>query len=638
MAFKTTKTLFPTVLSIAITTCLMTACGGGGRDSVMVRPDSAPPIPASGAYGPCPAPAVSDCTVTTDASTGRATVMHGGRQSDYGLIVQGDGYLQLDPGAYRFSGGTTVMEEASLGLDPLATLTSDVHVTQTKPGDYAQTGLYLGGTVAGNVANDGIVTPGSAISGEAVPARIDGNFSQSPSGMLDVVIGATTGGFLTIAGRANLDGTLRLVQFYDWDSGYAPLPDAPVSVKVMHADGGVFGQFAQWASPGLFVTGAPRYLSNDVFFDITAISAAQAMAAVHAQPMTVGAARSFDAALANAAGWVRAADSTLTATQREFLRSAGAIQRLQEFAQATRTFDSLSGHGYADVAEALLQQAAMPAPEVMTRVANRPAATTAGAWSAQAPLRASGAGTFHGARAGFDQWLGADTLLGASFASNEGNLRFGRAGGSMRDRSPGWDIYVRHNLGEGAYVFGDAGYSRHRLDVNRQLDLGSARAPIGAGSDLELIHTYLEAGRDFRAGSARLTPFAALSYARLHGADFTEPGSTGFELIAQPATYQRINALAGIRIDAGWRSPGGHWAALGMTTGYRQPLRADDDSRAAFTGAPAATFALAGMPRQRNAAWLQMNLTGGGRNWTWLLGYDRQGKAEAASAGMQFRF
>jgi len=63
----------------------------------------------------------------------------------------------------------------------------------------------------------------------------------------------------------------------------------------------------------------------------------------------------------------------------------------------------------------------------------------------------------------------------------------------------------------------------------------------------------------------------------------------------------------------------------------------------AFTAAaefssPDVTFALAGLPRQRNTGWLQMGLGTGDENWAWLLGYDRQAQAEAASVGMQFRF
>jgi hypothetical protein len=129
-------------------------------------------------------------------------------------------------------------------------------------------------TLVGNVVNDGVVTPASTIY-EDVPTmtRIEGVFSQSPAGMLDAVIGATSGG-VSVAGRADIDGTLRLSAYQDGWGPY-PLPTAPFSVHVLHADGGVFGQFASWTSPGLLITGNLRYLDSDVFFDVTSISAAK---------------------------------------------------------------------------------------------------------------------------------------------------------------------------------------------------------------------------------------------------------------------------------------------------------------------------------------------------------------------------
>lgn len=633
----TTRKLLATAVLLALSSCLLTACGGGGS-SEMVRPEAIPAPPVNPATGPCSTSGSGDCIVTTDNSSGAATVMGGGRQSDHGLIVQGDGYLYLDPGDYRFSGGTTVTEDASLGLDSRTTLSSDVHVTGTGSSDSGQASLYLAGAVVGDVANDGIVTPGSSVSGEAMPARIEGNFSQSANGTLAVVIGATTGGFLTITGRADLAGTLQLVQFWDWDSGYAPLPGAPLSLKVLHADGGVAGEFAQWTAPDLFVTGAPRYLANDVYFDVTALSAAQVMGAVTAQSVTVRSAGNFDAAIANASSWANTTHAPLTATQRQFLASVGMIQRLQDYGQATRTFNSLSGHGYGDAADALLQQAALPAPELMARVGSLHAGSMAGSWSAPTAMLASGAGAFSGARAGFDQWLGERTLAGTSFSLSDGSLRFGRSGGNARDRSPQWDAYLRHNFGDHGYVFGDVGYSRHQLEFNRQIDLGSTRQIAGAQNSFDLTHAYLETGRDFRFGQARLTPFGALSYAMLQGAGFSEQGNTGFELIAQPFAHQRINALAGVRLGADWRSRSGRWTKLNLTAGYRQLLLARDDARAAFTGTPDVTFALAGAPGQRNAGWLQLNVATGGERWAWLLSYDRQASAEAASAGMQFTF
>ncbi|HKT42705.1 MAG TPA: autotransporter domain-containing protein [Rhodanobacteraceae bacterium] len=651
----TNRTL--SILYVAIASGLLAACGGGGSVRAVTpasAPPDPPPPPSSAPAEPCPSPVTADCTVDVPQDQD----MTGGRQSDHALIKRGDGRLTLISRSntfgppvvdYRFSGGTTV-EAGALRVASSASLHSNVTVQAAgsltldgdMTGDVTNHGnALIRGTVSGNAFNDGALTPGSYnSSGSVVPARIEGNFTQASGGTLDAVIGATTGGYLSVTGRADIDGTLRLIPYTD-DWGPYPLPAAPLSLKVLHADGGVFGQFAQWTSPGLFITGAPRYVPNDVYFDITAISAAQAMSAARAvrvDPLTLGAAAHFDAALGDAGRWATMPRGSLTAAQRQFLASAGAIQRLQDYDKAIRSFDSLSGHGYADAADSLLQQAALPAPELMARVANLHAGSRPGSWSAGSTMLASGAGAFRGERAGFDQWFGDHTLLGYSFGWSDGSLRFDRSGGAARDQSPQWDVYVQRNLDGDAYVFGDIGYSRHQLDFNRPIDLGIARYAAGARNSFDTMHTYIEAGRGFRLGQSRLTPFGAVSYAILHGAGFTEQGSTGFELIAQQSMQQRLSAAAGFRLASEWRAGGNRWTRFNLTAGYLQLLQARDGARAAFTGAPDMTFVLDGVQGHRNTGWLQMNLATGNEHWNWLLSYDRQASDEALSLGAKFDF
>ncbi|HJR13473.1 MAG TPA: autotransporter domain-containing protein [Rhodanobacteraceae bacterium] len=576
--------------------------------------------------------------------------MTGGRQSDFALIKRGTGYVRLQGGAstveYRFSGGTTV-EDGGIFVDSGASLRSNIVVQSNGwlsvsggvAGNVTDDGTTsLSGTITGDVSSSGVLTPGSSIYGDAVPARIEGNFSQTSTGTLDAVIGATSGGYLSVTGRAYIDGTLRLVQ-YDDEWGPYPLPPAPLSLKVLHADGGVFGQFAQWTSPGLLITGSVRYLANDVFFDASSISAAQAMAAAHAgDAVTLSAARDFDAALDGSVGLARSPGSSLTDPQRRFLESAAMIQRLQNYEQAVRTFDSLSGYGYLAAADALLQQATMPAQGLIARVSNLQPGSTAGTWSAQPTTLATGAGAFSEQHSGFDQWLGDGLLMGGSVGWSDGNLKFDRSGGNARDRSPQWDFYVRRTGANDSYVLGNVGYSQHDLSFGRQIDLGLAKRNAYAIRDLDVEHAWVESGREFRILQSRVTPFAALSYAAMHGAGFTERGNTGFELAAQPSFHQRINAAAGLRFSRYWGSGKGRWTQLNLSGGFLHLLSARDDAYAAFTGAPDVTFALAGLPRQRNTGWLQMSLGTGGENWAWLLNYDRQAEAEAASVGMQVRF
>lgn len=631
------KRLLPSALTVALSTCLA-ACGGGSTVRPGASPTGGPPPPPSNASAePCPAPVTRDCFVTPAGGLtwDEGTYMTGGRQSDHALTVNGGGILHLK-GENRFDGGTSIVDGAALVVwDSLA---SNVHVASpgTKWGTEGPM-LWLAGTVNGNVSNDGIVslrhlcgTPVYQCVEDHHPV-INGDFMQGPSGRLEVVPGWS---FL-VTGKASLDGELR---FIDSRALNYVLPSAPSSIHVLHADGGVSGQFVEWKSYELFLTGSLRYLPDDVYFDAASVSAAATMARAGADPLTLRSAANFDAALGAAGKWATGSDAALTATQRRFLASVGAIQHLQDYAQATRSLDSLSGHGYADAADALLQQAVLPAPELMTRAGSLLAGSAAGAWSAPSAMLASGAGAFSGERAGFDQWVGDRLLLGSGFGWNEGSLRIDRSGGVARDQSPQWDAYARRNGNAGSYLFGDVGYSRHQLNFDRRIDLGTGQAATGARPGFDVLRAYFETGRDFRVGQSRLTPFGAVSYAALHGAGFIEQGNTGFELIAQPSFHERIHAAAGVRLGSQWRTSGGLWTTLDLTAGYLQLLHARDDARAAFTGVPSMTFALDGVPHPRNTAWLHLGLGTGNEHWNWLFGYDRQASSEALSLGAKLRF
>jgi len=260
---------------VAAALLALAGCGGGGDDSTGANRALAQTPAQTPAQEPCLPPVTADCVIEA-ASRTYTLHMVGGRQSDYALRVR-EGTLELVPpnssaGAvdFRFSGGTTIEGDTMLKVDYRSNLHSDVVVQPAGR-------LELGGALVGNVVNDGVLTPRSSIyqeDAQTTLAHIDGALSQSPASTLDAVIGATSGGFVSIAGHADIDGTLRLTQYTD-DWGPYPLPTAPVSIHVLHADGGVFGRFATWTSPGLLITGNLRYLDSDIFLDVTSISAAK---------------------------------------------------------------------------------------------------------------------------------------------------------------------------------------------------------------------------------------------------------------------------------------------------------------------------------------------------------------------------
>lgn len=365
-----------------------------------------------------------------------------------------------------------------------------------------------------------------------------------------------------------------------------------------------------------------RYLPNDVYFDAIAISVAPAMAAAKAgDALTLASAARFDAVLDHAS-FANAPDAARTPEQQRLLAAAGLIQRTQSFDQAIRTFDSLSGSGHTAAIEALLLQSSLPDASLMSRMDSVRPGSRLGAWSGQTSVLASGNGAFTGVRAGFDQWLGDRLALGVSLGTSEGSLRFGHLGGTARDRSPQWDVYLQQLVGDGGYLFGDIGYGRHQLDTRRAIDLGIGQFRVTGLRDLDLLRAHVESGQHFRVGNGRVTLFGALSHVALHGAGFVEQGSTGFELAAQPSTHQRTSATAGLRFGQAWRS-GDRVTTLNLATGYSQVLLARDNARAAFTGAPDAMFALDVLPTARGNGWLQLGIGTGNERWNLGLDYAR---------------
>lgn len=626
---------------------LMAGCGGGGG---VVRSDPpsavAPPPPVQ---EQCPAPVTADCV----PSSANGVVMRGGRQSDYALVARGL-VLDLAAGTYRFGGGTSV-EGSVLRLQHDAELQSDVKVHadgqldvagrivgnidndgevlifRTVTGNIENDGrLLLYGTVVGNVANQGLLAIEPYLA-QSYPYRIYGDYLQSASGRLVVTIppdGASAP--LYVGGRADLDGTLALTAYTD-DWGPYPLPATPLSLHVLHADGGVFGRFAQWEST-LFIEGGLRYGGNDVWFDFTRISVQEAMAAAAtADALTLASAANLDAALARADAFALASAATLDAGQRRFLASAASLLHSRDIARAVRSLDSLSGHAHASTRDMLHDQAATAAAHFDARLARLPQGMPAGAWSA--PLVSGHAGlSMDGETGGFDQWLTPRLLVGGSIGNGRARLAFDRMGGTARGEAPMASVHM-HYRGNAWHATGLVGAGRTALQVERPIDLGAAGTHL-ASSRRTIDQAFLHAGlgRGFDAGRGQLTPFVAVDYTSLRSDGFTEHGDTGFELVAQSARNGQLSATAGARYARDWRFGDSRWLHVDLDVRYQHRIAEDGDPLlAAFAGTPVATFDLLSLSRPPAGAGLvNLGLRGGlGNRWSWSLDYARRLDGEA---------
>jgi uncharacterized protein with beta-barrel porin domain len=559
-------------------------------------------------------------------------------RTDGALTKTGEGSLTvLDS---RFDGGIDVQQGLLFGARMFGDVTVD---------DGA--GLQLLGDVVGNVHVDGDFAPAyDSFYGDYYDffeSDIFGNYSQSSTATMYVALGIEGGAvatpLLSVSGTATLDGTLNI---YDTTVYVRSLTNGYLE-WILHAYGGVTGTFDTVLLPsGIFITGDIHYTPNDVYYLATRISTSAAMAnAGVGDAMTLSSAAHVDNAFALADNFSLLPHAQLDTAQRRFLGSAAAIQRIDNYAQAAATFDSLSGQAHASAQDMLLDHAAPP-PQLHARL-DRLRPGTAGYWSQQ--HRGGLAGTLGDASsgadiAGYDQWLGERLLFGGSVQRGQLQAKFERENGRVRSPTQMANAYLHYRGDDGLYATGLFGAGRMRLAMDRTLDFADAGRHVAHSQrvfDTSLLH--VEAGRHLSLGEGKLTPFVAVEHASLRADGFTESGDTGFELEAAPLRQQRSSAEVGTRYAWQWHADGGNqWMRFDVSGRYRRVLAIDGDPlRAAFIGAPQAVFDIEDPERPDGYGLLTLNLRGGSGRATWFLDYDRRfggNAADAVWAGWHFTF
>ena len=107
--------------------------------------------------------------------------------------------------------------------------------------------------------------------------------------------------------------------------------------------------------------------------------------------------------------------------------------------------------------------------------------------------------------------------------------------------------YARATLGD-MLLKGLASYSHHTLDVTRHMAFGglarTARADYGA----DQATLYGEAAWRWNVGSLGVMPLTALRWSHLDIDGFTEQGAGALNLTSAGATYDALDAIAGVRI------------------------------------------------------------------------------------------
>lgn len=610
--------------------------------------------------------------------------MLGGRDSAYALNISlpYDTFLELgdgtSPGArYAFAGGTTITGGGDLWVSQFNTLVSNVAVDgfssltvdgtlegnilnapRFNPADGSR--VFIGGQVRGNLDNAGVTVLPGAVAGTVTNTgelnligRVDGNVTNSGrlvitgfavaepdtfgtiNGNLTQTAGGTfvfrfapgdpafQAGPLQVTGQALLAGTLELGVYTDAFGPY-PLPGIAAQ-HLIHANGGVSGQFAQWTSPGLFLEGSVRYASNDVWFDLTRISVQAVMAANAGAPQIISTAATLDRVFDAADVTVGAAPGPLDPALRQLLVSAGAVLHIDDLVQATRTLDSVSGRALAAAHGGLLDTFDRLGPSWSQLRQWRDATSPHHAWVATASSSSAGNGrdgwptgrTETAPMSGFTQRLGPHLLVGA--AAGRGDAWVGR-GGDGRTRTVESLALLHGHAWRGPWhAHAELRGSRGMVDTWRDIDVGDRRTHRAlADFGSTRLRARLEGGVDHSLGGGEFTPYAALQYDWVHSGAFTERGDTGLELMVQPATRRRTSVELGVRLERYWQGPSA-WLRLEATGARRQALRTDGGLAAVFTGMPNVGFQVDDDAASRPQSWLDLQLEAGRGAW-WSTG------------------
>jgi len=157
--------------------------------------------------------------------TGGGARVLNGPTLNLGATTLPAGTLTLQGGALNFGGIATIASGATLdvaGGTVTGALSIDVQGLLKMSGgvlNAASVGTVPGGTLSGTGTVNAPVVNGGTVSVGASPGAliINGNYTQTPTGILDIELGGTTQGvnydLLQITGTAALNGTLNVALF-----------------------------------------------------------------------------------------------------------------------------------------------------------------------------------------------------------------------------------------------------------------------------------------------------------------------------------------------------------------------------------------------------------------------------------------
>ena len=341
-------------------------------------------------------------------------------------------------------------------------------------------------------------------------------------------------------------------------------------------------------------------------------------------------------------------------------RSAAVLQQVPTLAALGQALDSLSGQIHASILALPFQQMEainrVLAARMMTQMtAAGPQRQLWGVTSeASGKLVQAGYASAdtrrRGMQFGIETPFAGSSMAGMALSYAEGKAGFDRLAGTATVRHADVSVYARYaravpdGVGgsvTGAYAAGRIGGGIAMVNVNRVNVIGAETTQLRSAHTDRLLSAYVEAGYGVRTNSkSTLTPFTAITHARLQRGSFQEGGGS-FGLLAARQTYCQSAALLGVRAraDIKWFNGG---VSVQADLGWQHRLgNGQTDFQAAFVGAPERRFIVQGIGLPRHAGWSSLGVAlTHHRRWTWHASYGARfggggGRNEVVQIGLR---
>ena len=440
-----------------------------------------------------------------------------------GLFKTGSGVLVLS-GNNTYTGNTLV-DAGNLQVD--GSLTSDTVVDTF--------GKLTGSGLVGNVLNKGTVST------ESGALTVDGDFTQEASGRYIYGLGNT----LKVTGKADIKGSLEV---YAKDQKIITKGDH----TVLTANGGVFGQFGDYASISPFLKLiAVSYDNNAVYAKIDFADSALAGTVKGGISDAAGALTNQLMEKANNEFLLTGQDSNLT----KYIAGLQSVQT-QEAAQAV--LNSNSGAMFVESPSVLLRNESV----ISSQIARRSHAVSkngrSGVW---------GTTSYSENTLNADDWnsvdssiyvntIGADTtfglgdqnVIGGYVSSFKADSDFNQLDGQSKLDLISLGLYGKVSTDLGFYAAANAHYGKGENEFKRNIFTGVESVESRVDADMESIGAYTELGYVLGTGYIwSLTPYFGLSYNSVDMDGITE--GSEFGLVVGSTKADEAKAHAGFRFD-----------------------------------------------------------------------------------------